>query len=263
MDKIFDKMKQILLLSLSLSCLFGCKKSELMQYHAGNNIYFNYTYGVKTIAQYYEEIYVPFGKNMTTSSYDVLVDVAVLGNLEDRKRPFQMELNTTTSTAVEGVHFQLPPVDSFYIAPMKAVRPLTVKILRPAVLRDKVANIDLQLLSNVNFQAGMNITAVSGTGQRQAVSTLHIKVDDILLKPAIWDASVNSLGTWSREKLEKMYDAVFANLTLFYSETAPYTAGQLTTLSKNMQTYLNAQKNLGNTIREKDGSEMKMGPAAQ
>ena len=262
MNKILYKMKQILLIIITLCCFLGCKKSELTQYHEDSNIYFNYTYGVKTIAQYYEQINVPFGMNPATTTYDVVFNVAVLGDLEDRKRPFQMNVNTTTSTAIEGIHYQLQPVDSFYIAPNKATRQLTVKILRPAVLRDDVAYLDLDLVSNTEFQTRMNIPANSASTQLRA-TTIHIIIDDKLLKPAIWDASVNSLGTWSREKLEKIVTVGYASLTAFYSATSPYTPGQLTTISKGMQTYLNTQKSLGNIIREKDGSEMKMGPAAQ
>lgn len=254
-------MKQILVLLLTLFFFTGCKKSLLMQYQGGNNIYFSYTYGTKSIATYGERIIIPFGKNLASTGYDVVFDVKALGNLENRKRPFQLMVDKTNSTAIEGVHFELPPIDSFYIGPNKAAQKLTVKILRPVVLRDTSAFLEIKLLANNEFQTGLSIPSYAN--EQSLATTIRISIDDRLPKPIIWDSSMNVLGLWSREKLEKMVLVLPASIDLFYTDNFPYTPGELTTLSKNMQKYLNTQKNLGKTVYEKNGSEMTMGPSAQ
>lgn len=255
-------MKQTLLLALALFFFSSCKKSELLKYQGGNNIYLTYANGPKSFAIYSsQQISVPYGKNLTATEYDVVFDVLALGNTEDRKRPFQLVVNTKNTTAIEGIHFKLPPVDSFYIGASKVIQKITVKILRPALLRDTIAFLELNLVANNEFQTRLQ---ASNTGTLQSsVTTVRIVMEDKLPKPKIWDGSVNVLGQWSREKLEKMVLSLPANIDYFYTEDFPYTPGELTTLSKNMQKYLNTQKSLGKTVYEKDGSEMKMGPAVQ
>lgn len=252
-------MKNKIFFILAILPFLGCEKSNLMLYNGGESIYFNYPFATKTIGTYDRQIVVAFGKSVTASDYDVTFDVKALGNFQNRKRTFKLVTDTEHATAREGVNFLLPPVDSFYIAASSFSKQLNIKVLRPASLRDTLAYFDLKLVDNENFNTALNIPA--GTGQLQS-TTIRIIVDDRLVKPKIWDASVGFLGKWSREKLEKMVQVLPANMDLFYSE-APYTAGQLATLSRNMQLYLNNQKSIGNTILEKDGSEMKMGANAQ
>lgn len=234
-----------------------------MTYEAGDNIIFYYAKSPATgaVAVYYDTAQVNFGRRFTTIEDSVVFTVNLMGNLANEKRAFVMEADAATSTAIAGVHYQLPPADSLYMPAGETKRRIVVKIFRPAVLRDTLVDLYLKLKPNDFFQTNRPIYSYNAAGERKATS-LQLILDDRLLKPAIWDASESALGNYTREKLELMVGQQSLNVNRFYVASF-YTATQLTAFAKTMQIYLNTQKSQGKTVYEKDGTEMKMGPTAQ
>lgn len=234
-----------------------------MTYEAGDNVIFYYTKApvAGAVAAYYDTTQMNFGRRFTTVQDSAVFSVNLMGNISGEKRPFIMEADPDSSTAIAGVHYQLPPADSLYMPAGQTKQRIVVKVFRPAGLRDTTAILYLRLKPNTFFQTNRPVYSYNATREMKATS-FQVILDDRLLKPTIWDASVNALGIYTREKLELMVKQQNLDVNKFYAASF-YTATQLTSFSKTMQTYLNTQKSQGKTVYEKDGTEMKMGPAAQ
>ena len=246
-------------ISAIILLLTSCKREDVELFKSSSDVYFRYTSigtdGYSSIQ--YDTVFVSFALRRD-SNVTITVPVNILGNISGSRRLYAL---ATTGTAIAGKHYLLPPADSLYISSNTVADSIKLNILRPADLRDTVFTLMLDLNANDNFSTNMKVFNYAANPVLNA-TRLKVTIDDILPEPKNWAASVAYLGPYSRKKLELM--AATQNLILqkFYYVTL-YTAAQQNNFAKTMQIYLNAQKKAGNTVYEKNGTEMKMGLSAQ
>lgn len=245
---------------LLLGLLAGCSKHELMRYNSDNDIYFGNT--TNTTGSSTDIFQVNFA-SFPTKRKDTIATIIVrlMGQLSDKNRSFNLSVDESKTTAIAGKHYVMVPQDSFYIPAFTQRQRLVFKILRPDDLYEKSFSLFLKLSPNENFSTGMKVFDYAATTTVLATS-MEIKIEDLILKPEIWDNNSRILGTFSRKKMLLFIEIRKLDLARFYSGII-YSTAQLATPARLFQIYLNAQKNAGQTIYDEDGSEMKMGPAAQ
>lgn len=252
--------KIITIIAFSLTALLcSCKRETLMTYETDDNIYFNYKNfvpGSHTIS-YSDTAHIKFATRPSVVEDSVVLFVNLLGHMSAVDRQFTLVIDSDRSTAVAGTHYEMPADSSFYIPANAYQKRLRIKVFKPVSLKDKVVDLYLQLRPNDYFQTNLPLY-----NQTAEANTLHILIDDRLLEPAIWVASIAALGSYSKEKLELMVDLYGLDINRFYGGKL-YTENELVSYARPMQRYLNSEKAAGRTIFEADGSEMKMGPTVQ
>lgn len=250
-------MRKILLyIFLIVVAATACGKRELLRYNADNDIYFNYLRN----NQAYDTIQKNFSLKLGATEDSAVFFVNLLGKVSSINRPFRIEVDSRT-TAESGRHYTLPSTESFVIPADTNNQRIAVMIHRTPDLYEKSVSLFLKLQPNEYFNTGMLVHNYSAAQVSSSV-LLHVIISDILNKPGLWDANVSSLGEYSRKKLETFVANQQLTLLKFYSGTL-YSAAQLASAAKQFQIFLNLQKNGGTPILEENGSEMKMGPAAQ
>lgn len=235
----------------------ACKKESPAIYASDNDIYFSYrTTNIAT-----DTIQKSFGMRPGVTTDSAAVPVRLMGNLYAQNRLYALVLDKSQTTAVEGKHFVLPPADSFYIPANATTDTFKVQIMRTADLRDTTLRIVFHLVPNQFFTTSMSVYDEAAASPVSA-KMFTVYISDVLPEPAIWAASVDYLGAYSREKLELMASTLSLGINYFFGTTV-YSASQLSNYGKQFQVYLNAQRAAGKTVYEKGGAEMKMGPLAQ
>lgn len=235
----------------------GCTKSELLRYTEENNVFFSYVRSGTN----YDTIMINFAFLGNRAEDSAGFYVNLLGKVTADGRLFNMTADKSTTTAVADKHYRLPVTDSLLIPGNANEKLVSVKVFRPADLREKTVSLFLKLSPNSNFQTNMSVIDFAATNVVSATN-LEIIIQDILPKPDFWDNNTNALGAYSRKKLELFIANQSLSLAKFYSGTL-YSTTQLTNYARQFQAYLNSQKSAGKTITEEDGTEMKMGSAVQ
>ncbi|WP_295120018.1 DUF4843 domain-containing protein [uncultured Chitinophaga sp.] len=246
--------------SLSISILMlmltACEKTALLRYQSSNDIYFNYQ--VSSVQRDSMNMQFAVVKDVADT---FSIPVKVLGKAADVPRSFTLRVNQSLTTAEAGKHYALTPADSHFIPAKVIDGAFTIILKRPADLYEKKVDLVLDLLPDENFTTNMKVFDYTALRPLKATQW-KVTIEDILYEPTNWTFSAAYLGTYSREKLTLMASTQNLTLNLFYA--APlYSATQQNNFAITMQKYLNAQKALGNTVYERDGTEMVMGASAQ
>ncbi|MCW3463029.1 DUF4843 domain-containing protein [Chitinophaga nivalis] len=248
----------LLYVTILAGLMTGCSKSELMRYQGENNVYFSYP---GSGSNNYDTIQINFAFRKTAADDTARFYVKLMGRTAPENRSFSMLTDEAQTTAVAGKHYRLPGSDSLIIPAGSNQKQVLVKILRPADLYEKSCTLFLKLVPNNNFETNMPVYNPAAANVISAIN-LRIIISDQLPEPDNWAANTTALGTFSRKKLTLFAANRSLVLTRFYTGSI-YTATQLKNFAKQFQTYLNDQQKAGNTIREEDGTEMKMGPSVQ
>lgn len=240
-------------------CLFtSCKKDKLLTYSTDDNIYFKYT----PKNNFTDTVDLSFGYSPLSVTDSVFgIPVFVTGSASDRDRTYSVSVVSDVTTAVEGVHYVLPPVPTFRAGRISDT--LKVKLLRSADLQQKPVSLTLELKPGNDLKTNVTSFATNVAGELN-ILRFRINVSDNVGPGSYWTGIFAAFfGTFSVKKVRLINE--IAGMPLDY-----YTTGWLTDLNLNaragswaifMSRYLSDQKKAGNTIYDEDGSEMTMGVA--
>lgn len=235
-----------------LAVAVGCTKTKLLTYdlEAKSDIYFDGPSGKDYT--YSDTLTYSFAKkddDLTTDS--VKVNVRATGILMPYNREYDLKIDAALSTAVAGKDYQIRG-NNLIMPANKALKQPSFDIFRTPDLYGKSVKLVLNLLPNQNFETKTKF----GTGNI-SVTRFVIVIDNMIPKPAYWDANISYLGNYSMDKILLM------KKILKLDPFEIYKGALIQNFAKDLQVYLNEQKDAGNIIRELNGMEMVMGPSAQ
>ena len=179
-------MKYKLLYFWGICCFFlsACEKDDIDTYHADNYIQFAKYLKDSSIVTF---AYYP-GK--TDIEVPVIVEMSSFASVEDEKE-YIILVDTALSTAVEGVHFDLPR--KMFFNKNAIVDTMYVTFHLQNDMEQKAYRLVLRVAGNENFRVGQWERSIN-------VFWIHNQ----LSRPAWWDSSVekNYLGKYSVEKYQ-------------------------------------------------------------
>lgn len=228
---------------LSLLVLASCKREELAVYQDETNIYFDA--GDDTLG-------ISFSAD-TLATYTFRLPVRIMGRLTPSPRPFRLEVDADSTTAVLGRDYLMPADSLLTIGGDSAVRNLRVVVLRSQALRNSTVTLLLKLHPNDAFHTNISTSLLR----------YKVVISDIMDQPEWWDAYSDLLGPFSRKKVELLMPMMQDQLSLNdFLEFGNYYPGILSDAAGKLHQYLDEMKAKGQTIYEEDGTEMEMGPDA-
>jgi len=259
-------MKQLLLTVLSLWLFAACKKADFLRYDTSNkaDIYFdNHTvedYNYWNL--YFDTARISFGSRPDVTQDSVLLGVRISGDTTATDRAFSLVVDKNASSAVAGRDYQLPDNNSLVIRRDSIGAKFYVKIFKSAAILDTPLTLVLKLMPNNHFD-----TLITQQKEQYLYNNVilnatrfRITIDNIIPEPDYWKNYVNFLGSYSQQKYLLLLKVNGLTLTdAIGNLSVTYFKG----IASKVQAYLNQQAAAGNTILEKDGSPMVMGPDAQ
>lgn len=133
-----DNMKKISLIIFTLSILAACKKAEEMHFNHISNIHYNLINEAK------DSVIYTFAYTPTLKQDTVWLPIQLSGITEDRDRIYYAYVDTDSSTAKEGVHYE--PLKSSYILPAgKGTTSLPVIVYNVSDLESKAVSLIIKL----------------------------------------------------------------------------------------------------------------------
>ncbi|GAA4292345.1 DUF4843 domain-containing protein [Aestuariibaculum suncheonense] len=257
MNKI---IKYVMLLGLSCFML-GCNEDSLDTYTGKDSIY--YTWSVEgvylgTSRTYPDSTGFTFafkGPEITQEVYKL--PVSVQGQVTDYDREISVVLDAS-STAIKGVHFDLPETIVFKANQEKDSIPIT--LYRTEEMKDNSYSIKLNLVEGKDFVVDMKeVVLDEATGETLSFTKFELAVEDILRTPKNW--YYYFLGDFSAKKLFLINEVMGIPLDFYDQDPRDYDAMRFH--GSFMQRYLNEKRAAGEAIYEDDGTEMVMGPSVQ
>lgn len=174
--------KQILLILLAGTILFGCKKDAKFFYNSSDNIYFNYA---KTDTLTYSFAYDP-----TTVQDTVWLPVIISGNRSHKARSFDVGVVTEGTTATSPLHYVAPKASYTMPADSGVVHiPVILKNTDPA-LENKSVLLKLRVSGTGDFTNNMP----------DSMRTKTILFSNRLEKPFWWVWWEGEVKEYSRTK---------------------------------------------------------------
>lgn len=254
--------------------LLSCEK-EMMDYKGIEGIYFavqhGASYGNERVWPYQPYSDIEFVK-LTEDELTYQVKVMITGPVKDYDRPFKVEINPDSTTAVLGIHYN--PLPQGLIIPAHAISanvPVTLK--RTPDLEKELKTIGLRLVANEHFglsfpewDAIPGYTSSTGPITKEFDASLHtIRINDFMVQPAVWIGSIQEgnresgqWGAFSRKKIELMCELMDLTYADFGSTTTmPSVRSGL--LSSEGAKYLIERFNAGDPVLEDDGRLMFIG----
>ncbi|MDR0544230.1 MAG: DUF4843 domain-containing protein [Odoribacteraceae bacterium] len=198
--------------------LSSCER-ELMGYEGEEGVYFavqhGASYGSEWTWPYQPYSNVEFIRE-TGDTVTKQFKVMATGPVKDYDRVFRVAINLDSTTARQGVDYELPGED-FVISANSSVGYVSILLKRTPGLQDSVKKIGLRLVENSFFSLafpewdavpGLN----SGTIVAKFDASLHtINMNDFIVQPPVWTGSIQAggreagmWGAFSRKKLEMM-----------------------------------------------------------
>lgn len=180
--------KAILICLLGILTLGACQNDVTFPYQGKDAVYFqvNSTWSVTTDSIEYSFA----GKGKEEDVVEVRVNLQ--GNMAATDRKVRVVIDSSKSTAEEGIHYQ--PLAEDYILPANAVSvnvPVTV-LKKDADLENKKVILALQLEPTADFELGIT--------ER---TEIFINISNMLKKPTYWDSTIKyNFGVYSRKKHE-------------------------------------------------------------
>ncbi len=254
--------------------IMSCEK-EMMDYEGVEGIYFavqyGSSYGNERVWPYQPSSNVEFVK-LTGNETTYQVKVMITGAVKDYDRKFKVEINPDSTTAVLGVHYKALPEG--LIIPAHAISAtVPVTLMRTADLGTEVKTIGLRLVENENFKLSFpewdaipGYTASATPIIQEFNASLHtIRVNDFMVKPAVWIGSIQAenresgqWGAFSRKKIELMctlLDLTYAD----FSSTVTMPTVRSGLVASECAQYLIERFNAGDPVLEDDGRLMFIG----
>lgn len=252
----------------------SCTK-EMMQYEGMEGIYFAARsgpyYADSSSWAYRPYTNVEFVRHPeTVTELNINIKVQITGPMKDYARPFIVEVNPDSTTAVENVHYKSFP--RVCIVPANSIFGyIPVTLVRTTDMLEDVKILGLKLVANEHFGLAFpewkHIPGVGDTnvGTDTAFDArFHvIRVSDMLVRPEVWRGSLSvstnkETGLWgvfSRKKILLMCELFHLKYEDFgKEETMPLALSTL--IAMELQRYLVNQFNAGTPVLENDGRLM-------
>ncbi len=245
-----------------LISLVSCATDELPVFDTTiSNIYFEWAKeGRENYSQTLDSIDVTFALELPSVTDTIInVPVKILGYTSEMDRDVNISVVTSGTTAVEGVHYEIP---SSVVMPADSVRayvPVTLK--RDASLKDGIVSLKFQLVENEYFKTAIFSTEEYYNVNRELSFTeFEISFSDILTKPAYWNRTFDGyLGNWTAKKVYLI--AELAGVSVEKLTVTP-SIQELFAFTRILRDHLKAQQLAGTPVLEDDGTEMAVGPYA-
>ena len=266
--------KYLSALALIITGLLQSCEKEIMNYEGVEGIYFAVqhgdSWGSERTWPYQPYTAIEFIK-IPQNELTVNIKVMITGPTKDYDRPFRIEINPDSTTASVGVDFA--PLPTEVVIPAHSISTLVpIKLTRTSDLKKKQKTIGLRLVANEYFQLSFPHwqalpSNTSGNVVRSFDASLHsIRVNDFMVKPAVWPGSVQQPGNresgqwgdFSQKKIDLMCELMDLTYTDFSStETMPSILTGL--IASTCAQYLVEQFDMGTPILEDDGRLMFIG----
>ncbi len=178
---------------------------------------------------------VSFKAHAGATSFTHEVDIELLGTPFASETEYSVEVMTEKSTAVKGVHYNIPEKLTFPAGTFKAKLP--IEFIYNSVMDNTTLRLEINIVGKDNIFAGYNKTAV-------------VRINNSLTKPTWWDSNVQRLffGVYSEHKHECILEAT--GLTDINSIS---TYSELYSIAIEFKAWLDAQNP---PIRERDTNSL-------
>lgn len=180
--KMHIYMKQYILISLFVLCLFSCSEDEIKPYHGQQYLYFSELIGSDD-----EAINVSFNNYPLDEELTVKIALSLIGKPFSAPAPYKVSVVSDKTTALPE-NYALPSNPQF--KPNVAKDELELKLIKTDKLKEDVALL-LKIEKNDYF-----------VGSMQQYDTIRIVFNNVESQPLWWDKDVERiyLGKYSREK---------------------------------------------------------------
>lgn len=262
------KFIYIIALLLALPAFNSCEKHDLGLYTGEDAIFFDQQWGgggVTDTTQIRRQNYsvVPFGKMLSTDSL-LRVKIETMGHVYDYDRPFSVEIVPDSTTATEGVEFEILNPQLSILAGQNSTR-LNIMIHKTERLNNDTLQIQVRLIPGEHFVIPFDSQGIGTMPLRGNGGTLQTKYGTNS-DPAIHNIFVNNsyeepvkwyeknLGVWSARKMEILLELVEPlgwNVTTFDSNRMWEGSGYITCVNL-LSNYLLEQYNKGKEYWEID-----------
>lgn len=261
-------MKRIIYFGIGvlLIACFACER-DLMSYEGTESVYFaaqsGNSWGSENDWPYSPYTDVEFVK-VVPDTLTVFVKVMITGQLKDYPRSFRVEINPDSTTAREGVHFDVLS-EEYVIAANKNFGHVPIKLHRQPDMKNEIITIGLRLLPNENFSmtfpqfgqpAGHTNSGVIYEGFD--VSLHKVRISDLLVQPSEWAGSVNAegkesgtMGAFTEKKFKMMCEMFDLTYNDFMDKTVMSYMMQLL-ISQHLSMELIKRKDKGDPVLEDD-----------
>jgi len=211
-------MKRILLsiVILHFIALFISCEKDIMNYEGQEGVYFAVRHGTNLRPEnwpYQSSSNVNFFR-LNMSEVELSIPVAITGPIKDYDRTFEVEVNSDSTTAVLGEHYQA--IDRSWIIPAGAISTnIKVRLNKTPDMEDTTKTLGLRLIATKDFTLSFPewdaIPSLNGGPAVQKFdASLHtLKLSDIMVEPAEWLGNVvggnresGMLGVFTRRKME-------------------------------------------------------------
>ncbi|WMI64170.1 DUF4843 domain-containing protein [Aestuariibaculum sp. YM273] len=257
-------MKKYIYLPVLTCCMLlafmSCAEDEIPLFDAtSSNIYFEWAKeGRENESETLDSLDVSFAFELPTVTDSLInVPVKIQGYTADFDRIINLKVLADESTAIEGVHYQMP---NSVVLPADSVRAyIPVSLFRDASLKDGPVSLKFQLSENQYFNTDIYTTEEYYNVDRELSFTeFEFTFSDILTKPAYWSAFFDYYpGTWSAKKIYLLAELTGTDVEVF--ATMP-SLPQIFAFTRTLRDYLAAQKAAGTPVYEEDGvTEMTVG----
>lgn len=174
--------RNIFVIVLFCSAIFGCKKDKEFLYHSQDNIYLNYA--VKDTLNY------SFALHLTQLKDTIWIPVIATGKRMNHDRHFQMSVVPDSTTAVATLDYE--PLKSSYTLPADSG---TIHI--PVIIKSTdTALVNKSVILTVRVSGGTDFTSLLD----ESIRTKKILFSNRLEEPAWWPDWQDELGSYSRTK---------------------------------------------------------------
>lgn len=250
----------------------GCEK-EMMDYEGKEGVYFAVRHGNPTRSaaswpyQPYSDIdFVQIGLD----EHETVVTVAITGPVKDYDRPFYIEVNPDSTTAVAGQHYEAVQRD--WIIPAGAISTdIKVRVKRTPDLEEAPKTLGLRLVASAELELSFPewdaIPSLDGGDivEKFDASLHSLRINDIMIRPAVWSGSLQAdnresglFGVFTRKKMEFLMEHLGLQYDDFSSaETMPMARMML--IASDGAAILIKRFNEKDPILEDDGRLMWMG----
>ena len=244
-------IKKIGVMCLVVLSITACETKETMVYEGKDVIYFS-----QALERRLDSIPISFAFDLENVIGKIVdVKVQVQGYTKSYDRIAQLEILDDQTTAIEGVHFNLPK--EIVILKDSVYADIPVEFIRTDDMETEIFNLKFKLVPNDHFETtltGDQTSSNSKTSRPVVYDEFEISVSDQLVEPSIWNRfMVYYLGDFSRKKIYLFAEvneipvpdfSRFPNLGTIFNQVAKF------------KSYLNAQKAAGTPVLEDDGTEM-------
>ncbi|MBD0830545.1 DUF4843 domain-containing protein [Aestuariibaculum sediminum] len=256
-------MKKIILyITMSCLCCFmmACDEDTLDTYSAKDSIYYTWPVDgawIEGARVYPDSLGTTFAFKPAEITETIFpLGVSVQGNVVDYDREINVKVKES-STAVQGVHFDLP--EKIIFGANKAVDSIPITLYRTADMKDNSFTLVLELVEGADFAVEMRDEIIDVlTEEKRDFTVFQLTVNDIIRTPKYW--YFYYLGDFSAKKMLLISEVLDVPLDI-YENTRDYNLMRYHGYF--IQRYLNEKDKAGEPILEEDGSPMVMGPNVQ